>query len=341
MDTGFRQRAARLRQRWQQQLANRQARWLERRVPAVAQLQLGQRIIFILPTWQGLLCAVGALVLMVVAIAERNPVALLLAVLMLSLFLLSLVLCYRNLSGLQLRAARSDTDSALLRCFMGDQAAFTLTLQAVGNARCHQDLQLGFSEDALQSLSVPPGARLSITLKAPALQRGLMSAPRLTLRTTYPSGLWQAWSRPDLAMRCLVYPRPQICVLPSAALQIADTLAAQQQTLWHNGVDDFAGLRAYQTGDSLRRIAWQSLARGSGLQSKHFVSEAEPQILLNAAHFSHLPLEEALSCLCFLVLQLSSKHRRLGLQLPGQATIPPGQGEAHKHTLLQALALWE
>ena len=36
------------------------------------------------------------------------------------------------------------------------------------------------------------------------------------------------------------------------------------------GSDDFAGLRAYQSGDSLRHIAWKVAAGGGPLMTKHF-----------------------------------------------------------------------
>lgn len=347
MDTGIRQRAAGLRLYWQQRLERRQARWLDRRVPPTAKLQLGQKSIFILPTLQGVIFALGAIVVMIIAIAERNPVSLFVASLMLSLFLLSLVLCYRNLSGLRLHAAGSDPRSQLQRCFAGDRANFTLTIQAAGTRRGHQDLWFGFAANALQHVSVSPGAETSIVLTSPADRRGLMSAPRLMLRTRYPAGLWQAWSRPDLLMRTLVYPRPQICALPSPALRTPPATVGQQLAGRHSGTDDFVGLRSYQKGDSRRHIAWYSLARGHGLKTKQFAREADPDIVLGFDQFPGREPEEILSCLCFQVLQLCRSHQRVGLQLPagrgrhGLITlITPGQGDAHKHRLLEALALW-
>ncbi|MEX0740847.1 MAG: DUF58 domain-containing protein [Pseudohongiella sp.] len=348
MDTGIRQRAAGLRQRWQQlfsqALAKRQARWLDRRVPPATSLQLGQKTIFILPTFQGALFALGAIVVMIIAIAERNPVSLFLSSLLLSLFLLSLVLCYRNLSGLRLQAAHVDPVSPAQRCFVGDSATFTLTIQAAGKHRRHQDLWLGLAADALQPVSVLPGAVTTVALTSAAVQRGLMSAPRLILRTRYPAGLWQAWSRPDLAMRALVYPQPQICALPAAALRTSANAVGQQLAGRNSGVDDFVGLRNYQAGDRQRHIAWHSLARGQGIKTKQFAREAEPEILLSFDQFPGREPEAVLSCLCFQVLQLSRHGLRVGLQLAGgesrDTTFKPGQGDAHKHTLLRALALW-
>jgi len=340
MDIGFRQRAAGLSRSWQHLLAQRHSRWLERRVPSQADVQLRQKFIFILPTGQGALFGLAALLVLGLAIAERNPVSLLLSVLMLSLFLVNLLLSYRNLSGLRLRGQSTDPEQPTCRCFAGGVANFTLTVEAAGRRRTHRDLLLGFYPTELQALTVPNGTSIAVTLKTPAGERGLMAPPRLILRTRYPAGLWQAWSRPDLAMSCLVYPQPQICALPAMAVRAQTDVYGQQSASRQSGVDDFMGLRSYQSGDSRRRIAWHSLARGQGLQTKQFVPEAEPPIMLSFAHFPGLETEAVLSCLCFQVLQLSRRGRAVGLQLPGGVHINPGLGETHKHDLLRALAQW-
>ncbi|WP_058021261.1 DUF58 domain-containing protein [Pseudohongiella spirulinae] len=343
MGSGLGQRLAGLRQRWQRLMAARQARWLARRVPATDSLKLSQRIIFILPTLHGTLFGLGAVVVLIIAIADRNSVALILALSMLSLFLLSLVLCYRNLSGLQLQAQTSadgKETSTMQRCYVGGNANFAVTLRAAGSRRFHQDLWLGFSNDAMQYVCVPKGDQVTLNLTTAATQRGLLSAPRLTLRTLYPMGLWQGWSRPDLAMRCLVYPQPQICALPANVRRLPDAAHGRKITARQAGVDDFAGLRSYQPGDSRRRIAWQTLARGQGLKTRQFVSEADPQVLLSFDQFPGRELESVLSCLCFQVLQLSRRGQAVGLKLPGQIVMAPAQGDANKHALLQALALF-
>lgn len=340
MDIGLRQRADCLKQRWQLFQAERQARWLARRVPPVAEQQLSQKTIFILPTMQGTLFGFGAIIVMVIAIAERNPVSLLVSALLLSVFLLSLVLCYRNLSGLWLTTQGTESEMPSQRCFVGDTAQFAIRLTSAGRRRSHQDLWLGFSSGALQWLTLSSGATVTVNLGVTATHRGLLDAPRLVLRTRYPAGLWQAWSRPDLAMRCLVYPQPQICTLPPSALHAPGSTPGQQHAAKQAGVDDFVGLRDYQTGDAIRRVAWQSLARGQGLKTKQFVREAKPQILLAFKDFPGRDTESVLSCLCFQVLQLSRRHRSVALRLPDGKYIKPGQGELHKHRLLQALALW-
>ncbi len=340
MDTGFRRRVARLTRRWKARWSDRQARWLTRRVPPVTQLKLSQRTIFILPTWQGVFFGLGAIILLVIAIVERNLVSLSLSALMLSIFLLSLILCYRNLSGLRLTTQVADDAQRMRRCFVGDTAQFTVVLSAPDRRRPYQDIWLGLGTGALQRVSVAAGGMIEVTLEEAAERRGIVKASRLLLRTRYPAGLWQSWSRPDLLMRCLVYPRPQACTLPLKERPVPTTGLGRQAAAVQAGVEDFAGLRDFQPGDSARRVAWQSLARGQGLKTKQFVQDTEPQVLLTFDDFIGREAEAILACLCFQVLKLSRSGRAVGLRLPGTVDIRPGQGEAHKHQLLQALALW-
>jgi uncharacterized protein (DUF58 family) len=359
MDTGFSRRVAGLTRSFRRPGVRWRERKAEKRTPVVGKLQLGQRTIYILPTIQGALFALGATTILLVGFADRNPITVVLATAMLSLFLLSLVLCYRNLSGLTLQASEAnEPGNPSARCFAGEQAGFMLTLKGAGHRRAHRDLLLGFSPNEVQPLEVAPGAVISAALTAPANKRGLMAAPRLHLRTRYPAGLWQAWSRPDLAMHCLVYPRPQQCVLPPSAMRVPAHAQGQQSGARKQGVDDFLGLRSYQSGDSRRHIAWRSLARGQGLKTKQFAQEADPEVHLSFEPFQGLEPEDILGCLTFQILQLSHQQKRIGMTLPatqaddekptGDSThqiarprhIKADQGEAHKHSLLQALALW-
>ncbi len=349
MGAGIGQRTERVIAAWQwllhrlpvQAFRKRQARWLARRVPPGNKLRLSQRIIFILPTMRGVMFGFGAIIVMIIAVAERNLVALLLGTLFLSLFLLSLILCYRNLSGLLLSAADLQLFPPRQRVFKGDVADFRIALTAADGRRSHQDLWLGFGDDSMMRLSIGAGASTTITLSTQAAQRGVLSAPRLMLRTQYPVGLWRAWSRPDLAMRVLVYPQPFTCTLPAIASRTVSRQPGEQQASCRSGMDDFLGLRSYQAGDSRRHIAWQAMAKGQGLRTKQFVSEGDQTISLRWSMFQGHDPETILAFLSYQVLHLSRRQHSIELRLPANVKVAAGQGEAHKHQLLQALALWE
>ncbi|MDO9475272.1 MAG: DUF58 domain-containing protein [Pseudohongiella sp.] len=341
MDTGIGQRAARLSligrlsKRWQ----GRHTRWLNKRVPPMSALALGRRTIFILPTPQGALIGIAALAISLIALAQRNVVAVLLASLMLSLFLVCLILTYRNLSGLLIQSANTRRASASHHCFEGEQALFVLQLAPSSPQRKHCQLGIGFESQSMKSIESIHGLGTTVELQQTAFRRGVMSAPRLLIASDYPLGLWRAWSRPDLAMHCLVYPRPIFCEVPEDVYHSHVTQAGVLKAAAQSGNDDFSGLREYQPGDTPRQIHWQSLARGHGLQTKQFVREEQPEIILDCDRFAGRDNEQILSCLCYQILQLSRRHRVFGLRLPGVFEAS-GKGDTHKHRLLRELALF-
>lgn len=343
MDNEFGRRIAGLVERWRNRMDLWQRRWLEKRDPPVTSLQLGRRSIFILPTWQGVMFGLGAMITLVIAVAERNPYAILLSALMLSLFLLSLVLCYRNLSGLQLQATEEASVSKIRNaCFCGEQANFKISLSASSARRQHHDIWVGFSQTHLQPFYIDTVQQSSVLLSGVPEARGIYHAPRLLIQTCYPARLWRAWSRPHLKMSFLVYPRPIVCTLPKAKRRSGVSNTGPQSNARQSGIDDFEGLRDYSPGDSPRRIAWHTLARGHGLKTKRFVREEEPPLMLALDMFPGQEVETALSFLSYQVVQLTRQHRqKVGLQLSGSQRIEPGEGESHQHKMLQALALWE
>lgn len=342
MDTGLSRRIGRLRRRWNIRIKKRQARWLDKRIPSVSSLQLGQRSIFILPSWQGMMFSLGAIIILIIAVAERNPFAIFLSALLLSLFILSLVLCYRNLSGLQLSALEDNFPLNRQRGFLGEKADFKIDISSSDSRRKYHDVRMGFHGREQQSISLTAGDRATVLLSDSPVERGIFYAPRMMLETRYPAGLWRAWSRPRLHMPHLVYPKPSVCRLPETRRQFCGSTPGQNTVARQPGMDDFTGLRSYYPGDNRRRIAWHVLARGQGLKTKQFVREDDSPLMLSPAMFADLDMEAALSCLTYQVVRLSRQGRQqVGLRLPGCKPIAPGEGEAHKHIMLQALALWE
>ncbi|TFH73580.1 DUF58 domain-containing protein [Gammaproteobacteria bacterium LSUCC0112] len=341
MDTGIGQRAARpsLTRRLTHFWHRRQTRWLARRVPAVSELQLGRPTIFIIPTLQGALTGSVALCISLISLAQRNIVGVLLASLILSLFLVCLIVTYRNLSGLCIHRATTAHTGVGYHCFAGEQARFWVQLDAGRSGRKHQQLTVGFDRHSAQTIAVIKNDGITVELQQPALRRGLMIAPRLQIGSDYPLGLWQAWSRPDMSLQCLVFPSPVVCKIPDEFHQRRGTQAGILKAASLRGNDDFAGLREYQQGDTSRQIHWQSLARGHGLKTRQFIHEQPPGVLLDWDMFSGRDTEQILGCLCYQILQLNRQQIPVGLRIPGTHVLP-GAGDAHKYRLLSVLALF-
>lgn len=310
-------------------LASRWSRWLEKRIPPARQVQLNQRRIFILPTREGLLFGVALLLMLLAAINYQNSLAYGLTFLLLSLGLVTILHTYRNLAGLVLAAGEAPP------VFAGEQACFRLRLQSAGRAHC--GIALGWPPAALQQLDVEADGSGEVELFLPAERRGWLRAPRLRVESRFPLGLLVAWSWVDLDLAALVYPRPLPGELPPAGGVGEDDeepgVAAQ-----HSGVDDFQGLRSYQSGDSRRRLHWKAWSRGQGLLVKDFTELHSHDLWLD---FDSLggDREARLSLLCHWVVQLAGHGQPFGLHLPGVSRAP-AMGAAQRDLCLRDLALF-
>ena len=106
------------------------------------------------------------------------------------------------------------------------------------------------------------------------------------------------------------------------------------------GYDEFAGLRPYRSGDSLRHIAWKAAARDDTLLTKQFAGRADAELWLS---WDALPqgfdTEQRLSHLVRWVLDADRAGLACGLRIPG-CTLPIASGAAHRTACLSALALY-
>ena len=88
----------------------------------------------------------------------------------------------------------------------------------------------------------------------------------MTLSSEFPMGLWHAWAYVHFPLAGIAFPTPEVDPPP---LPPGDF--GQDDASVTRGADaDLAGLRAYQPGDPLQRIAWKSVARGAGWHTKQF-----------------------------------------------------------------------
>ncbi len=307
----------------------RMVRWLDRRLPPVSEVSLNRKNIFILPTRSGFLFLAATTLIFVTAINYVLSLAFGLAFLMTSLFILCIFHTFRNLQHLTLIGVGAEP------VFAGQDAAFVVALQGE-DRHAHELLELRFPKAAWTVGEVMAGSSTRVKVFLPSTRRGPLRAPRLQVQTRFPLGLWRAFSNVDLDMSTLVYPAPLACELPS---HVAGAVSGKADSLTA-GVEDFHGIRAYQQGDSLKQIAWKNLARGQALAVKQFVDLVDEQLMLDWDMFAGIEQEERLSRLCYWVLQLSRQQIAFGVRLPG-VSIPLGQGDAHRHRVLTALALWQ
>jgi uncharacterized protein (DUF58 family) len=177
----------------------------------------------------------------------------------------------------------------------------------------------------------------STVLGTPSSERGWLVAPRIRLRTSFPLGLMRAWSywQPDL--RVLVYPYPEENAPPLPLIE-----GEAEDGEGAAGHDDFAGIRAYQVGDSPRHMAWRQIARtDSGpLVTKHFEGGSTGELTLDYASLPRaMDIELKLSRMTQWVLTAEARGLPYAFRLD-HIHFPPSAGPAHQAACLRALALY-
>jgi uncharacterized protein (DUF58 family) len=160
----------------------------------------------------------------------------------------------------------------------------------------------------------------------------------VTVSSTWPLGLWRGWSYVHFPLEGIAYPAPE----PGAPALPPGTLAADEATLSGAGDAELAGLREYQRGDPMQRVAWKAVARGGGWYTKEFegAGGGGPVLLDYAALPRTLDREARLARLTAWVLACERAGRVYALALPGQH-LSPGMGREHRREALCALALFE
>lgn len=304
-------------------------RWLSRRdAPEAGPVNLGRRRIYILPSRSGLVFAVVLLAMLIGAVNYQNSLAFVLTFLLTGLSVVSIVHTFRNLHGLSLRAGHPSP------VFAGELARFSVQVENP-TGRHRFALNLGFKGQQPVTFDLPPQEGRWLNLTMPSQQRGLLYPGGITISTCFPLGLFRAWSRVHLTMPCLVYPQPasQRGLPPELLKQRGET---GDQGI---GTDDFAALRNYFPGDSLRHVHWKSAAREQGLLTKQFGGGLAGSLLLRWDLTTALSREERLSLLTRWVLEADSAGLSYGLVLP-DCEFSPARGEEHRRRCLKSLALF-
>jgi len=294
---------------------------------------LDRKRIYILPSRAGLLFA-GAMATMLVATINYSlSLGYILTFVLVSVGLVSLLHTYRNLSGLVLRPGRGDAVHA------GQLAELNMTLDnRSGKVRYALQVAVPGSEES-PIHDVAAQAEKIVAVVLATRRRGWLSAPVFTLSTTFPLGLWRAWSYWQPASRLMVYPWPETPPAPLPESTQPDGEAHNRS----RGDEDFSALRPYREGDSMRRMAWKAMARSASDDplTKSFEGGSGGELLLEWQGLpAALDVEARLSRLTRWVLQAEAAGQRFALSLPG-GRIGPDAGPAHRAACLEALATFE
>lgn len=296
--------------------------------PQPGAITLTRRRIYILPTRSGMIFGLILFTMLLAAMNYNNSMAHALTFLLASLAVVSILHGYRNLHGLSFKAGHCAS------VFAGERLSFPVQVSNP-DTRGRLAVKLGWPRQAPICIDLPPGGEQWIHLERPADRRGRYTMGRFTVYTRYPLGLFHAWSHLEFDQHGWVYPAP------AAAQPFPHAVAAESGagTSLGLGSDDFAGLRPYHPGDSLRHVHWKTLAKERGVMTKQFAGGQAPELIFAWDRLSGLETEPRLSLLCRWVLDADRLGLRYGLHLP-HARLAADSGAAHRHQCLKALALF-
>ncbi|MBT2970163.1 MAG: DUF58 domain-containing protein [Candidatus Thiodiazotropha sp. (ex Ctena orbiculata)] len=307
------------------------AEWLQRlrrsaKPESRGRVRILPRSIYILPTRQGVLLALLLVLMLAGSINYGSNLGHLMTFLLGGVWLVTILHTWRNLLGLSIQPGEAAS------VFAGQTADFTLRVVNNGGSSRY-GIALGSKKQHGGSVDIPGNAGSELHIPVKTQRRGILPIPEITIQTTFPFGLFRAWSYARLDLSCLVYPKPaERGELPTLAIYNHSDSGDRGV-----GADDFIGLRSYRLGDSPRQIDWKAHARERGLLSKQFGGDRSEQVSLDWELLQGYETEERLSLLCRFILQAEEREQSYSLRMP-QEKIPTGSGPLHQQRCLSLLA---
>ena len=289
-------------------------------------IKISRRRIYILPTRFGLMLAFVLVAMMIAGLNYNSNLGLAFAFLMVSVALVTMHHCNRNLLGLQVDVT-TEVDA-----FAGREASFEFVLRNDSNVE-RRDVEI-CCMTAAGMRSVAAKSSESVPVAVPVPQRGMSRIDQFELRTRYPFGWFHAWTYVQGALTAYVAPAPAGDRTLPAVGGVGSVSRSEVR-----GDEDFAGLRAYEPGVPLKHMAWKVLARGGEAAVQSYTSLASQPEWLEWSSLEGQDTETRLSQLCLWVLESEAAQRVFGLRIPGKE-IPPARGAAHRFACLRALAIY-
>ncbi len=309
-------------------IANRiKQRVRARRGPLTPPFELEYRHIFVLPTLFGLGFGFMLLFMALGGLNFNNSMALMLVFLLATIAQLTTLIAYRNLIGLKVDKIFAEP------VFCGESVLFRVFISNSGERRRFA-VQAGFSAPQdCQDFQLHSGEAMHLT--RPAVKRGWQEMPAFRLETRFPLGLFKAWSWIFPDNRCLVYPAPARNAPPLPRTGRGESGPARK-----GQGDQVHGLRKYQPGDSMQRVAWRASARHGELYSLEMETPREEACELDWDRLSGADVETRLAILTAWVIAADRKQIAYSMHIPGEQ-IAADRGAKHRAKCLELLVLYK
>ncbi len=298
------------------------------------EVELVQRRIYLLPTGRGLFVIATAVVLLLVGINYQLSLAFVVAFLLAGLLQAALLVSYRNLRGLMVRAGRSP------HCKPGESLVFSVALSSPDRARDGVSLTTradGAHKIIAKSwpLAVAADSTDVVPLVFSPTQRGLMPLRRIAVESRAPYGLIRAWSYVHFEWLGVIEPEPETPP-PPLPLMAGNNDGSASRNL--HVAHDPDSLRDYAPGDSLKRVAWKQVAKSGDWYTRTGDSGHRQEIELSWQAVNLTDTEARLSRMAAWLLRANNENCAYELTLPnGHLPLADGSQQFADASLLLAV----
>lgn len=283
---------------------------------------------FVLPNRNTLGLAAVLAAMWYAGASQNNGAAFLLCYALMSVGAVSMAHAWVNLRGLRLRA------EPIAPVFAGEALAVPLVAGAApGQRHAAVVVTAPGAEQPARFAEVTSHAPQRATLYVRTAARGRFETLTVGAASIFPLGFFSARSTVVIRQTHHVYPTPAGALPLPVSL---DPSRALREGVRGEG-DDFAGVRQWRPGESMRHIDWKAVARGQPLMTKQWEGDGSEMFLLDWDAAGGLGEEDRLRQLARWVVLAERAGSSYGLRLPGVA-LGADRGEAHFHACLRALA---
>lgn len=293
--------------------------------PEPLPLKINWRRVFIFPTKPGLFFGFVTLIMLIASLNFNNNMGLMMTFLLFGLAQVAMYRVFFNVKDLIVHHV------TVQPVFMGQNSEFKVHIKSK-ESKYDLCIKNESSENCLVEL--PAEQQMPILVRLKTTQRGWQKCGKVRIASSYPFGLFFSWIYTNLEARCLVYPEPELSVPPLPNHSQSEGKAS----VVFDG-QEFHGLKPFQSGDSLRMIAWKRTAQTGELISREFQQTQGEKLLLDFSQVRLQDTEMKLSRLTAWVVLAHEQHVEYCLKLPDYNS-EYGISINHYQRCLKALALF-
>jgi len=288
-------------------------------------LLVNWRRVFIFPTKPGLFFGFVSLLMLMASLNFNNNMGLMMTFLLFGLAQVAMYRVFFNIKDLVIHHVTSKP------VFLGAKCEYKVYLKS---AETKYDICIKNDDGEKCTVEIPAENQKAVLVLKKSKRRGWQTCGKVRVSSTYPFGLFFSWIYTNLDARCLVYPMPEQSPPP---LPIHAQSEGKTNVIFDG--EEFHGLKPFQSGDSMRLIAWKRTAQTGELISREFQHTQGEKLLLDFSQMSMQDTEMKLSRLTAWVVKAQKMQIDYCLKLPD---FNSGFGYSSKHHLLclKALALY-